>query len=132
MLVFGPGVADVVRKREELPASSFVSKPIALGSVERFADLAELAAVQPETAPEVEVLETDDAAILYTSGTTGRPKGALFDHHRLLWVGINAALCTGLRDGDRFLHVAPMYHAADLTMMVVGGTQVGGTSVALT
>jgi fatty-acyl-CoA synthase len=131
MLVFGPGVADVVRKREELPASSFVSKPIALGSVEGFADLAELAAVQPETAPEVDVLETDDAAILYTSGTTGRPKGALFDHHRLLWVGINAALCTGLRDGDRFLHVAPMYHAADLTMMVVGGTQVGGTHVIL-
>jgi acyl-CoA synthetase (AMP-forming)/AMP-acid ligase II len=29
------------------------------------------------------------------------------------------------------LHVAPMYHAADLTMMVVGGTQVGGTHVIL-
>jgi acyl-CoA synthetase (AMP-forming)/AMP-acid ligase II len=131
VLVFGEGVADVVRKRDDLPAPSLVSRPIALGPVEGYADLAELAAMQPGTAPEVEVLETDDAAILYTSGTTGRPKGALFDHHRILWVGINAALVAGLRDGDRMLHVAPMYHAADLTMMVVGGTQVGGTHVIL-
>jgi acyl-CoA synthetase (AMP-forming)/AMP-acid ligase II len=131
VIVFGQGVADVVRKRDELGAFSLVSRPIALGSVEGYANLAKLAAIQAETAPAVEVLETDDAAILYTSGTTGHPKGALFDHHRILWVGINAALCTGLRDGDRVLHVAPMYHAADLTMLVVGGTQVGGTHVVL-
>jgi acyl-CoA synthetase (AMP-forming)/AMP-acid ligase II len=131
MLVFGEGVADVVRRRDELPAPSFVSRPIALGSADDYADLFALSAGQPSTAPAVDVAESDDAAILYTSGTTGRPKGALFDHHRILWVGISAALCAGLRDGDRVLHVAPMYHAADLAMLVVGGTQVAGTHVLL-
>jgi fatty-acyl-CoA synthase len=131
VLVFGEGQADVVRRLDELPASSLVSRPIALGTVEGYADLTELAAMQPETAPEVEVLESDDAAILYTSGTTGRPKGALFDHHRILWVGINAALTAGLRDGDRILHVAPMYHAADLTMLLVGGFHIGGSHAIL-
>ena len=131
VLVFGRGVADVVRRRDELPAPSLVSTPIALDPVDGYPNLFELAAGQPVTAPDVEVLESDDAAILYTSGTTGRPKGAVFDHHRLVWVGINGVLCARLSDGDRVLHVAPMYHAADLTLLVVGGTQVAGTHVIL-
>src|SRR5271166_5519616 len=107
LLVFGAGAADAVSTCAETPPSWWVSPPIALGPVEGYPDLATLAASHPDTAPPVEVAETDDAAILYTSGTTGRPKGALFDHHRVLWVGLSAALTLGLRDGDRVLHVAP-------------------------
>jgi acyl-CoA synthetase (AMP-forming)/AMP-acid ligase II len=55
----------------------------------------------------------------------------LFDHHRIVWVGINTALMLGLRDGDRILHVAPMYHAAELAMLINGGTLVGATHVVL-
>jgi len=128
-LVFGAGAADAVGKCAE--AASLVSRPIALGPIEGYPELSVLAASQPDTPPTVDVVESDDAALLYTSGTTGRPKGALFDHHRILWVGLNAALILGMRDGDRVLHVAPMYHAADLAMLVVGGTQVGATHVVL-
>jgi fatty-acyl-CoA synthase len=131
LIVFDEGAAVAVRKRDELPAPTLVSRPIALGPVEGYPNLFDLAATGPDTAPNIEVVETDDAAILYTSGTTGRPKGALFDHHRMLWVGINAALVLGLRDGDRILHVAPMYHSAALTMTVIGGTQIGATHVIL-
>jgi fatty-acyl-CoA synthase len=131
LLVFGPTAVDAVGKCAQAPSGSWVSRPIALGPVEGYPELAVLAQAHPDAAPPVDVVETDNAAILYTSGTTGRPKGALFDHHRLLWVGINCALGFGMRDGDRVLHVAPMYHSADLAMMVAGGTQIGATHVIL-
>ena len=81
---------------------------VALGVAEGFADLTELAMAAPDEEVTDAVSETDDALILYTSGTTGRPKGALFDHHRVMWAGFIFVASCGMRVGDRFLHVAPL------------------------
>jgi fatty-acyl-CoA synthase len=75
------------------------------------------------------VEESDDAEILYTSGTTGRPKGVLLDHHRVLWVGVGVSVAVGLREGDRMLHVAPFYHSAELNLFLTTGTTLGCTHV---
>jgi acyl-CoA synthetase (AMP-forming)/AMP-acid ligase II len=131
LLVFGGGAQGVVGAADGLLAGALTCPPVALDPVEGYQNLADLAAGQPATPPGADVAEDDDALILYTSGTTGRPKGALFDHHRIVWVGINTALMLGLRDGDRILHVAPMYHAAELAMLINGGTLVGATHVVL-
>ena len=131
LLVFGGGTQNVIRAADSFLHGALTGPPIAMDPVQGYRNLGDLAADRPTTPPGVEVAESDDALILYTSGTTGRPKGALFDHHRILWVGINTSLMLGLRDGDRILHVAPMYHAAELAMLVCGGTLVGATHVVL-
>lgn len=85
--------------------------------------------VDNEANPTVMVEEADDCEILYTSGTTGRPKGALFDHHRIFHVGINLSAMMGIRSDDRFLHVAPLFHSAQLNLFMVLATFVGSTQV---
>ena len=84
---------------------------------------------KPETDPGVKVEEWDDCEILYTSGTTGRPKGALFDHHRIIHVGFNCCVFMGINPQNRLLHVAPLFHSAELNLFLVSGTYVGATHV---
>ena len=83
----------------------------------------------PETDPEVKVDESDDCEILYTSGTTGKPKGALFDHHRIVHVAFNSCVFMGINMRSRLLHVAPLFHSAQLNLFLVPGTYVGAYHV---
>ena len=83
----------------------------------------------PEYDPDLRVEEWDDCEILYTSGTTGRPKGALFDHHRIIHVGFNSCVFMGINPKSRLLHVAPLFHSAELNLFLVAGTYVGATHV---
>lgn len=67
------------------------------------------------------------AALLYTSGTTGQPKGACITHGNLVESAVALAGVWQLTPSDRLLHVLPMYHAHGLltainSMMVAGGS----------
>lgn len=79
--------------------------------------------------PDIEVEEKDNCQILYTSGTTGKPKGALFDHHRILHVGITVSITMQINPDDRLLHVAPLFHSAQLNLFLISGMYLGCTQV---
>ena len=67
---------------------------------------------QPTTPPDRQVTENDDVYQMYTSGTTGRPKGAVITHHAVTSNTIQFCLPLKGEAGERWLIVAPVYHAA--------------------
>ena len=83
----------------------------------------------PEPPPAVAVDESDVALIMYTSGTTGRPKGAMLTHLNLLMQSITAIRVSRLHDDDHVtLLNVPLFHIAGIanipTSMLIGGTVV--------
>jgi long-chain acyl-CoA synthetase len=61
-----------------------------------------------------ESAEDDDAILLYTGGTTGRSKGVRLTHKNVYANGMQVAVAMRVRFDDVYLHVAPMFHSADL------------------
>jgi len=68
------------------------------------------------------------AAISYTGGTTGRPKGVMLSHLNLLANAKHNTMEAGFWPSDRYLHSAPMFHVADISQLY-GITWAGGTHV---
>ncbi|MBK7601812.1 MAG: AMP-binding protein [Acidobacteria bacterium] len=56
----------------------------------------------------------DPAAIVYTSGTTGRSKGAVLTHNNFLSNTVNLVSCWRITDADRYLAVLPLFHVHGL------------------
>ena len=73
--------------------------------------------------------EQDDALLLYTSGTTGKPKGVLFAHSNVLASAANAASFYELSTEDRSLCVLPIYHITGLGMTSLATLLTGGCLV---
>jgi long-chain acyl-CoA synthetase len=72
----------------------------------------------------------DEAVILYTSGTTGRPKGAVLSHDNILWNVQTVAFDTvGISHDDVALGVLPLFHSFGQTVVMNGCFRVGATVV---
>lgn len=78
---------------------------------------------------DVAVAEDETAMILYTSGTTGRPKGARLTHRNLTWNCINALVDSDVRGDDVCLMISPMFHVASLGMGVLPAVLKGAALV---
>jgi long-chain acyl-CoA synthetase len=79
--------------------------------------------------PSVSVSEEDVAFIMYTSGTTGRPKGAMGTHLGIISSNVSFQRCMGLRDGDRTLVAVPLFHVTGLIGQFLSMAFVAGTTV---
>lgn len=107
-----------------------------IGSPKSYADLADL------PLPDVAIAPDDAATIFYTSGTTGKPKGALGSHRNLLTNGFSSAYsgaATMLRRGDPLpepsirasLLVIPMFHVTACSASMIPTIQAGHKIVLL-
>ena len=77
----------------------------------------------------LQLTASSDALLMYTSGTTGRPKGVVLSHGNLIAGGANVALGHELTDQDRALCVLPLYHINGLCVTIFGPLVTGSSLV---
>lgn len=87
-----------------------------------------IASAEPDPIDEPVTLD-DLCLIMYTSGTTGRPKGAMLTHGNLTWNTVNVLVDIDLAADEVTLVVAPLFHTAGLNMTCLPTLIKGGTVV---
>ena len=85
----------------------------------------------PATAPAVAIGEEDIFSLLYTSGTTGRPKGAMLTHLGTVHSLLHFEHGMGLRDGEVSVLAVPASHVTGLVAIILTMLRVGGCTVLL-
>lgn len=79
----------------------------------------------------VDIAQDDTAIILYTSGTTGNPKGAMLTHRNVYSNARDVSTYLGYRANDRIIATLPVFHVFALTV-VVNAPLISGATVLLT
>ena len=95
----------------------------------RLVDLIVHARPQPALAGAPRPAPEDICCLLYTSGTTGKPKGVMVPHRMVAWNGYNTAMCWQLREDDVSPVFTPLYHAGGLGAFLLPIFCIGGTIV---
>ena len=90
-----------------------------------FAELADRAPLQQATA----VGEEDTAMILYTSGTTGRPKGAMLSHCNIIHSAMIYESCMRLTAADRSIAAVPLAHVTGVVANIMAMARAAGALV---
>ena len=90
------------------------ARPVVVLDDVRLAELARQADTLPTTFTDHVAAPDELAAILYTSGTTGRPKGAMLSQRNLASNSATLAELWGFRPGDVLLHALPIFHTHGL------------------
>ena len=82
-------------------------------------------------APDIEMQEEDAAALLYTSGTTGKPKGAILTHLAMITAAMHYEGCWGLTCEDRAVMAVPASHVTGIVALLLTMVQTGGATIFL-
>ena len=125
------GAGDLAdRLRSTFPAVTFVRLEGSSGGDEPvgYEELLTAGSAEPIDAP----VRLDDAALLvYTSGTTGLPKGVTLTHESLTWNVFNVIVSGDLRSDDVTLAIAPFFRVGGLGVTVLETLLLGGSVVVM-
>ncbi|NBM18632.1 long-chain fatty acid--CoA ligase [Streptomyces sp. GC420] len=120
-LVHAPAYGELV---DELSGGIDVRTRITVGP-----DYEQLIAGAPAEPIDEQVAPGDLCTIMYTSGTTGRPKGAMLTHGNLTWNAVNVVTDQDLTADEVALVSAPLFHTAGLNMLTLPVLLKGGCCV---
>ena len=123
---FAPVVAELQRRGDKTDLRQWVQVGGALAPFSQ--DYAAWMGAMPADEPELAGAEDDLLFIMYTSGTTGLPKGVMHSHRTVLWSAMNVTATADFHYKDRYLTALPLFHVGalmpTLCCVYVGVTQV--------
>jgi Acyl-CoA synthetases (AMP-forming)/AMP-acid ligases II len=126
VLVFGSDAAKLVEAAAPLPMG--VRTTIALGEArEHSHDYEQFLATGGDGVPVAQVDLSEPALILYTSGTTGRPKGAVLTHGNLTFNTMNQLAHFDVVGSDKALCISPLFHVVGLGQVTLPTLFKGGS-----
>ena len=127
LLAVEAALADRVPARAALPDLAAV---VAFeGDAPGCDPFAPLLAPASQPTPRRDIGEESVAAILYTSGTTGRPKGATLTHFNIIHTVLHYQHCMGMSETDRTLMAVPITHVTGMVAQLLSLLNVGGCVV---
>ena len=104
-------------------------KIAALPADPRIRRWAALMAATTGEAPIADASTNDPAAILFSGGTTGRPKGILLSHRNFIAEGMGCAAWCAMTESDAILAILPIFHGFGLGVCVNAAFMAGGKSI---
>ena len=117
-LIYGEEFADTVTSLQARTEATRISRWIEVGSGAPAAFATAFDSWRDEASalpPEIGARDDDMLYIMYTSGTTGLPKGVVHTHSTAMWGVLTIAATADLRLGDRYLMALPLFHVGSLT-----------------
>ncbi|HEY6469663.1 MAG TPA: long-chain fatty acid--CoA ligase [Candidatus Dormibacteraeota bacterium] len=126
VLIFGATCAGTVGSLEAANRPSLIAVD---GNYPGALDYDRAIADAPEEPADVDIDLDSPCMIMYTSGTTGRPKGAVLTHNNIIWNCLNVLVDVDLHSDEVTLVTAPMFHTAALNMTCLPTLLKGGRLV---
>jgi fatty-acyl-CoA synthase len=126
ILIAGPEYRDVATG---LCRECSIDSPLILSEPGQFGDFENLLAVGSPEPVTVDVDLDDPHLILYTSGTTGRPKGAVLPHRVMVWNSLNTNVGWDLHADDVSIIHTPLFHTGGINVLTLPIFHVGGAMV---